>query len=236
MRFNFLSIASAFTTTVFAQANSCPEAARFGLLKTFSHRQPHLCNSTRLLNTPTFLDYYIDAVATHTVSGPILIARRTFLPIASAFTTTVLAQANFCPEGRGCTLRAPQGLAHETFSRKNLHPHRQPDLCNPTRLLNTPAFLDYYIDAVVTHTFSGPILLARRTYHNSTIDQFTAVLPNWFYFADAPRQYELMMDNSFVRMGPTGESVVAVGGGGYLRGLISESPVKWRFAATVVES
>ncbi|KAJ6585629.1 hypothetical protein B0H19DRAFT_1250423 [Mycena capillaripes] len=60
---------------------------------------------------------------------------------------------------------------------------------------------------------SGPILIARRTYDNSTsppMDQFTAVLPNWFYFADA--QYSVLMDNSFARAGPTGESVITVGG------------------------
>ncbi|KAJ7855791.1 hypothetical protein B0H13DRAFT_2357698 [Mycena leptocephala] len=68
------------------------------------------------------------------------------------------------------------------------------------QLGNTPTFLDYYIDAVATHTVSGPIPTARRTYHdNSTIDQFIAMLPNWFYFTDAPRQYSLMMDNSFAR-------------------------------------
>ncbi|KAJ7894082.1 hypothetical protein B0H13DRAFT_1578795, partial [Mycena leptocephala] len=75
------------------------------------------------------------------------------------------------------------------------------------QLGNTPTFLKYYIDAVATHTVSGAILTARRTYHdNSTIDQFTAM----FYLADA--QYSLMMDNSFVRSGPTGESVITVGG------------------------
>ncbi|KAJ7912939.1 hypothetical protein B0H13DRAFT_1874381 [Mycena leptocephala] len=72
------------------------------------------------------------------------------------------------------------------------------------QLGNTPTvtFLDYYIDAVVTHTFSGPILIARRTYDNSTIDQFTAVLPNWFYFADA--QYSLMTSGQQLRAVGTG--------------------------------
>ncbi|KAJ7892156.1 hypothetical protein B0H13DRAFT_2529322 [Mycena leptocephala] len=87
MRVNFLSIASAFPTTVLAQGNSCPEAARFGLLKvspttlspgkTFTFTANLTC-AIQLGNTPTFLHYYIDAVATHTVSGPILIARRTY--------------------------------------------------------------------------------------------------------------------------------------------------------------
>ncbi|KAJ7923755.1 hypothetical protein B0H13DRAFT_1602222, partial [Mycena leptocephala] len=65
----------------------CPEAARFGLLNvsptTLSPGQAftvtaNLTCAIQLGNTPTFLDYYIDAAATHTVSGPILIARRTY--------------------------------------------------------------------------------------------------------------------------------------------------------------
>jgi hypothetical protein len=37
-----------------------------------------------------------------------------------------------------------------------------------------------------------------------------AQLPNWFYFTDA--SYSVMMDNSFARLGPTGDRVVTVGG------------------------
>ncbi|KAJ7858969.1 hypothetical protein B0H13DRAFT_1901627 [Mycena leptocephala] len=117
----------------------------------------------------------------------------------ASLVTAVLAQANFCPEA------ARFGLLNTFTLTANL-------TC-AIQLGNTPTFLDYYIDAVATHTVSGPILIARRTYGNSTsppADQFTAVLPNWFYFADA--QYSLMMDNSFARLGPKGESVITVGG------------------------
>ncbi|KAJ7882490.1 hypothetical protein B0H13DRAFT_2539186 [Mycena leptocephala] len=129
-----------------------------------------------------------------------------FLPIASAFTTTVLAQGNSCPEAArfGLLKVSPTALSPgKTFT-------LTANLTCVIQLGNTPTFLDYYIDVVATHTVSGPILIARRTYDNSTIDQFTAVLPNWFYFADA--QYPLMVDNSFVRSGPTGESLITVGG------------------------
>ncbi|KAJ7794394.1 hypothetical protein B0H14DRAFT_3497069 [Mycena olivaceomarginata] len=75
----------------------------------------------------------------------------------------------------------------------------------PSRRENTPTFLDYYISATATHTVTGPILIARRTYDNTTsppIDQFTAVLPNWFYFTDAT--YSLLLDNSFRAPRPYG--------------------------------
>ncbi|KAJ7160294.1 hypothetical protein C8R46DRAFT_1223770 [Mycena filopes] len=81
------------------------------------------------------------------------------------------------------------------------------------QLGNTPKFLDYYIDGISRHTISGPILLARRTYKNTTsppVDKFTAVLPHWYYDKDAT--YSLRMDNSYPRLGPSGESVVIVGG------------------------
>ncbi|KAJ7892164.1 hypothetical protein B0H13DRAFT_2340260 [Mycena leptocephala] len=122
--------------------------------------------------------------------------RFSFLSIASAFTTTVLAQGNSCPEAArfGPLKVSPARLSPgKTFT-------VTANLTCAIQLGNTPTFLDYYIDAVTTHTVSGPILTARRPYHdNSMIDQFTAMLPNWFYFADA--QYSVMMDNSFVRSG-----------------------------------
>ncbi|KAJ7738310.1 hypothetical protein B0H16DRAFT_1465762 [Mycena metata] len=78
----------------------------------------------------------------------------------------------------------------------------------------TPTFLDYYIDAVARHTVSGPILIARRTYNQSTsppMDKVTAVLPHWTYYKDA--EYSLRMDNSFARPGGRpGETVITVGG------------------------
>ncbi|KAJ7833595.1 hypothetical protein B0H14DRAFT_2591353 [Mycena olivaceomarginata] len=67
--------------------------------------------------------------------------------------------------------------------------------------------------ATATHTVAGPILIAWRTYDNTTsppIVQFTAVLPSWFHFTDAT--YSLELQNSFARAGPTGESVITTGG------------------------
>ncbi|KAJ6453100.1 hypothetical protein C8R45DRAFT_635593 [Mycena sanguinolenta] len=135
--------------------------------------------------------------------------RFNFLAIAAAFATTVIAQGNFCPEAArfGLVNVSPSTLSPgETFT-------VTANLTCAIELNNTPTFLDYYIDATATHTTGGPILIARRTYDNSTsppIDQFTATLPNWFYFTDAT--YTFVMDNSFARAGPTGESVITVGG------------------------
>ncbi|KAJ7882498.1 hypothetical protein B0H13DRAFT_2344582 [Mycena leptocephala] len=108
--------------------------------------------------------------------------RFSFLSIASAFATTVLSPGNSCPEAARFRLLkvSPTRLSPgKTFA-------VTANLTCAIQLGNTPTFLDYYIDA------------------------FTAVLPNWFYFADA--QYSVMMDNSFVRAGPTGESMITVGG------------------------
>ncbi|KAF8205339.1 hypothetical protein K438DRAFT_535698 [Mycena galopus ATCC 62051] len=80
------------------------------------------------------------------------------------------------------------------------------------QLGNTPTFLEYYI-AAATDTDFGPILIARRTYNNSTsppIDQFTAVLPDWFYVNGTA--YFVLMENSFARLGPTNDSVITTGG------------------------
>ncbi|KAJ7276746.1 hypothetical protein C8J57DRAFT_1310283 [Mycena rebaudengoi] len=59
----------------------------------------------------------------------------------------------------------------------------------------------------------APILLARRTFDNTTsppADSFTTTLPSWFYFADA--QYSVVLTNLFARAGPTGEQVITSGG------------------------
>ncbi|KAJ6585621.1 hypothetical protein B0H19DRAFT_1250414 [Mycena capillaripes] len=90
MRFNFLSIATvlvSLATTVSAQGKFCPEASRFGNLnvspttlspgKTFTAMANLTC-AVQLGNTPTFLDYFVSGTSTHAMSGPILIARRTY--------------------------------------------------------------------------------------------------------------------------------------------------------------
>ncbi|KAF7364597.1 hypothetical protein MVEN_00328700 [Mycena venus] len=137
--------------------------------------------------------------------------RFNFFSIAAlaSLAATVSAQGNSCPEASrfGNVQVSPSTLSPgETFT-------VTADLTCAIQLGNTPTFLDYYISATATHTVPGPILIARRTYDNSTsppIDKFTAVLPHWFYFADAT--YSLLMDNSFARAGPTGESVIITGG------------------------
>ncbi|KAJ7820240.1 hypothetical protein B0H14DRAFT_2175490, partial [Mycena olivaceomarginata] len=75
------------STMVTAKRGFCPEAARFGNLnvspstlspgKRFTVTANLTC-AIQLGNSPTYLDYYIDAVARHTVPGPILIARRAY--------------------------------------------------------------------------------------------------------------------------------------------------------------
>ncbi|KAJ6544672.1 hypothetical protein DFH09DRAFT_1173076 [Mycena vulgaris] len=134
-----------------------------------------------------------------------------FLSIAAlaSVAATVSAQAGFCPEALrfGSVTISPTTVSPgQTFSINT-------NLTCAVQKGNTPTFLDYYIDGVSTHNIGGPILIARRTYDNSTsppADQFTAVLPAWFYIADA--QYSVRVDNSFARAGPTGESVIEVGG------------------------
>ncbi|KAJ7276757.1 hypothetical protein C8J57DRAFT_1584013 [Mycena rebaudengoi] len=69
---------------------------------------------------------------------------------------------------------------------------------------------DYY---ATSGTNEAPILLARRTFDNTTsppADSFTTTLPSWFYFADA--QYSVVLTNLFSRAGPTGEQVITTGG------------------------
>ncbi|KAJ7276745.1 hypothetical protein C8J57DRAFT_1310280 [Mycena rebaudengoi] len=79
---------------------------------------------------------------------------------------------------------------------------------------NTPTFLDYYIEVLENNNgHEAPILLARRTFDNTTsppADSFTTTLPSWFYFADA--QYSVVLTNLFPRAGPTGEQVITSGG------------------------
>ncbi|KAJ6576182.1 hypothetical protein B0H10DRAFT_1813665 [Mycena sp. CBHHK59/15] len=137
--------------------------------------------------------------------------RFNFLSIATfaSVVATASAQAGFCPDALrfGSVTVSPTTLSPgETFT-------VTANLTCAVQLGNTPTFLDYYIDGVSTHNIGGPILIARRTYDNSTAppaDKFTATLPAWFYVADA--QYSVLMDNSFARPGPTGESVITVGG------------------------
>ncbi|KAJ7174053.1 hypothetical protein C8R43DRAFT_1230786 [Mycena crocata] len=131
------------------------------------------------------------------------------LSALAGLATTVSAQAGFCPEALrfGSVSVSPSTLSPgQTFTVKT-------NLTCAVQLGNTPTFLDYYIDGVSTHNIGGPILLARRTYDNSTsppADEFTTTLPVWFYNADA--QYSVQMNDLFARPGPTGESVISVGG------------------------
>ncbi|KAJ7133398.1 hypothetical protein C8R44DRAFT_730563 [Mycena epipterygia] len=128
--------------------------------------------------------------------------------LASAV-TTARAQAGFCPEALrfGSVTVSPTTLSPgETFT-------ITANLTCAIQLGDTPTFLDYYITAVSESNIGGPILLARRTYDNSTsppMDQFTTTLPAWFYVTNAA--YSVTMDDSFARLGPTGESVITVGG------------------------
>ncbi|KAJ7490744.1 hypothetical protein FB451DRAFT_1166075 [Mycena latifolia] len=136
--------------------------------------------------------------------------RFNFLSIAAlaSVVTTASAQAGFCPEALrfGSLTVSPTTLSpDQTFT-------ITANLTCAVQLGNTPTFLDYYIDGVSEHNIGGPILIARRTYDNSTqppADKFTTKLPSWFYIADA--QYSVRMDDSFARLGPTGESVIEVG-------------------------
>ncbi|KAJ7286792.1 hypothetical protein C8J57DRAFT_1282053 [Mycena rebaudengoi] len=124
--------------------------------------------------------------------------------------TFASAQAGFCPEA----------LRFGTFqvSPSTLAPGDSLTVtANLTCAIakgNTPTFLDYYIEVLANNNgHEPPILLARRTYDNTTsppVDTFTTTLPSWFYFADA--QYSVVMNNLFSRPGPTGEAVITVGG------------------------
>ncbi|KAK7022470.1 hypothetical protein R3P38DRAFT_2961108 [Favolaschia claudopus] len=118
------------------------------------------------------------------------------------------AQSGFCPEASrfGGVSVSPSTISPgDTFT-------VTANLTCAVELGNTPTFLDYYIDGTATHTISGPILVARRTFDASgpPIDKFDAVLPDWFYFTDAT--YSLRMENSFAREGPSGDKVITVGG------------------------
>ncbi|KAJ7738314.1 hypothetical protein B0H16DRAFT_1570426 [Mycena metata] len=130
------------------------------------------------------------------------------LPIAALAILASTVSAQGCPEAArfGLLSVSPTTLSPgETFT-------VTANLTCAVQLGDTPTFLDYYIDGTATHAISGPVQIARRTYDSSTsppVDQFTAVLPNWFYFADAT--YSLRMDNSFAKPGPTGVSVITVG-------------------------
>ncbi|KAJ7160297.1 hypothetical protein C8R46DRAFT_1107690 [Mycena filopes] len=131
----------------------------------------------------------------------------TFLSLAN-LATLISAVSAICPEAArfGAVSVSPSTgvLAGVTITvRANL-------TC-AVQLGYTPTFLDYYIDGTAPHAISGPIQLARRTYDATSppVDEFTAVVPNWFYFADAT--YSVRMDNSFAKPGPTGESVITVG-------------------------
>ncbi|KAJ7194194.1 hypothetical protein GGX14DRAFT_476582 [Mycena pura] len=132
--------------------------------------------------------------------GTVAFASLSLVPSASA-------QLGFCPEASRFGNVSPTTLSPgQTFT-------VTANLTCAIQLGNSPTFLDYFIDGMATHTTGGPILIARRTYDNSTsppMDKFTAVLPHWFYFTDAT--YSFRMDNSFARPGPTDESVITVGG------------------------
>ncbi|KAJ7704883.1 hypothetical protein B0H17DRAFT_1193376 [Mycena rosella] len=137
--------------------------------------------------------------------------RFNFLSIAALISvaTTATAQAGFCPDALrfGSISVSPTTLSPgESFTITT-------NLTCAVQLGNTPTFLDYYIDATSEENIGGPILIARRTYDNTTTpaqDKFTTHLPAWFYIADAT--YSVGVDNSFARLGPTGESVIRVGG------------------------
>ncbi|KAJ7704870.1 hypothetical protein B0H17DRAFT_1193367 [Mycena rosella] len=134
-----------------------------------------------------------------------------FLSIAAlvSVATSVSTQAGFCPEALhfGSVIVSLTTLSPgESFT-------VTANLTCAVELGDTPTFLDYYINGVSEANIGGPILIVRRTYDATTMppaDQFTAVLPAWFYNTDA--QYSLRMDNSFAKPGPTGESVITVGG------------------------
>ncbi|KAK7048855.1 hypothetical protein R3P38DRAFT_1879990 [Favolaschia claudopus] len=101
MRFTLTSTFAALATLTTVIAQSCSEAGRFGLPSvspsTLSPGQTftvttNLTCAIEKGNTPTYLDYYISASATHKTSGPILLARRTWdksSPPIDTFTTTL---------------------------------------------------------------------------------------------------------------------------------------------------
>nr|GAT44529.1 predicted protein [Mycena chlorophos] len=125
-----------------------------------------------------------------------------------ALFTAGLAAAQSCPEAArfGTVSISPSTVSPgETYT-------VTADLKCSAALGYLPTYLDYYIDGSATHTISGPILVARRTYNSSAnppVDTFTAVLPDWYYFTDAT--YSFSMVNSFAKPGPNGDSVITSG-------------------------
>ncbi|KAF7300407.1 hypothetical protein HMN09_00924400 [Mycena chlorophos] len=94
----------AFVAALFgnAAAQSCPDASRFGSVSispsTLSPGETYtvsadLTCAVQLGYTPTYLDYYIVGSASHTISGPILVARHTYdsstNPPADTFTAVL---------------------------------------------------------------------------------------------------------------------------------------------------
>ncbi|KAJ7621978.1 hypothetical protein DFH06DRAFT_769621 [Mycena polygramma] len=132
-----------------------------------------------------------------------------FLSLSALASLIAAVSAQFCPEASrfGIVSVSPTTVSPgQTYT-------ITANLTCAVQLGDTPTYLDYYIEGTSTHALPGPMLVARRTYNHSAsppIDKFTAVLPNWYYYTDA--LYSLMMWNSFARPGPTGESVISVGG------------------------
>ncbi|KAJ6614806.1 hypothetical protein B0H10DRAFT_1802608 [Mycena sp. CBHHK59/15] len=125
------------------------------------------------------------------------------------FAALASAQANFCPEAL-C-------FASLTVSPTTLSPGESftihANLTCTVTLGYTPTYLNYYIEVPVNNNgHEAPILITRRTYNNSTLptaDTFTAIQSFRHYFTGA--QYVIIMDNSFAKPGPTGDSVITVG-------------------------
>ncbi|KAJ6487190.1 hypothetical protein C8R47DRAFT_979320 [Mycena vitilis] len=132
-----------------------------------------------------------------------------FLSLSALASLIAAVSGQFCPEASrfGIVSVSPTTVSPgQTYTITT-------NLTCAVQLGDTPTYLDYYIEGTSTHTLPGPMLIARRTYNQSTsppIDKFTAVLPHWYYYVDA--QYSLRMDNSYSRLGPTGEVVISVGG------------------------
>ncbi|KAJ7636510.1 hypothetical protein FB45DRAFT_1001583 [Roridomyces roridus] len=87
------------------------------------------------------------------------------------------------------------------------------DLTCSVQLGYTPTYLEYFIDGVSTSNIGGPIFLGRTTYDASTTppqDQLSLSLPVWYY--DPNATYSVRVDDYFAQDGPTGESVIRVGG------------------------
>ncbi|KAJ6552643.1 hypothetical protein DFH09DRAFT_1280915 [Mycena vulgaris] len=131
-----------------------------------------------------------------------------FLFIAALAAVLTSAYAQQCPEALrfgALTVSPTTVIPGQTFTITT-------NLTCAVKLDDTPTYLDYYIVGVSTTILNGPILLARRTYNNSTsppIDTFLARIPVWIY--DPNGGYSVSVSNSFARLGPTGESVISVG-------------------------